>query len=672
MNEYYYLVAVNFPLLKSQLTYKSDIQFQVGDLVIVPLGKRTEHGCILKILSENELAGIEADKIKPIKELVSEEIKISANDLKLFEWLSQYYQYSLGQLIFDILPHFLKRPRKFDFTIGKDQTLPYQLNQEQHDIFFDIGKRLKSGFSKNYIHGITGSGKTSIYLELIRSVIKDQKSVIFLLPEINLTPQFTEIFENYLNVPIFSFHSALSNSEKFNLYTHLQKDRQPKLILGVRSSIFLPVKNLGLIIVDEEHDNSFKQDDRCPYNGRDVAIKKAHIENIPVILGSATPSLENYYLFNQKNPNHYYYTLKKRAGAGSLPVIELIDERIEKEKSKNHFLQPTWPLAESSIEEIKTSLDKKEQVLVFVNRLGYANFLQCRACGHQFYCPNCSVTLKYFKKRSELQCQHCDFKIQLPQSCPKCSCLTLEQRGFGTERVEEVLNSIFPHHCTERFDRDEIRNLEQLENKLMRFHNQEIDILVGTQMLSKGHNFQKVNLVLILGIDNQLNFPDFRSNEKVYQLITQVSGRSGRYGNHGKVLIQTLNPENPIFTYIKNHDFDGFYKTELSVREACYCPPYSKVVLIFFTSKDFSVAQNECINAQKLLTNFKTSGLDDVQIYPARPANIEKKSNQYTWCIMLKGNNPKSLHDMIYNFQNQLVKVSGLSIKIDIDPQVLG
>jgi primosomal protein N' (replication factor Y) len=672
MSEFYYKIAVNFPLLKSVLTYKSELDFNAGDLVQVPLGRRKEFGCILSKVNQSDITDIDTNKIKSFSEFCNTEIRLSSLEIKLYEWLANYYQYSLGQLIFDVLPNFLKRPRKFDYIIGKDEKLPYHLNQNQSEIFKNINQRIFSGFSKNYIHGITGSGKTSIYLELMKQVLSNNKSVIFLLPEINLTPQFTQVFENYLNVPIFSFHSGLSNSDKYNLYTHLQTDTRPKLILGVRSSVFLPVKELGLIIVDEEHDNSFKQDDRCPYHARDVAIKRCQIENIPIILGSATPSLENYYQFNQNLPGHFYYTLKERAGAGELPQIGLIDERKDFAKESNSLLRPTWPLCEDSVEEIKSALSKNEQVLVFVNRLGYANFLQCRACGHQFYCPNCSVTLKYFKKRAELNCQHCDFKIPLPNSCPKCSCLTLEQRGFGTERVEETLNKLFPNKFIDRFDRDEIKTLDQLEDKLNRFHTHQIDILVGTQMLSKGHNFKKVNLVLILGIDNQLNFPDFRSNEKVYQLLTQVSGRSGRYGNEGRVLIQTLNPENPLFEFVKNHDFDGFYKSELSIRESCYCPPFSKIILLYFTGKDTLAVQESALSAQKVLMGLKNSGFEEIQIYPARPANIEKKSNQFTWCIMIKSNLPKKLHDLIFNFHAHFDKSSPISLKIDIDPQVLG
>lgn len=660
--DYYYQVAVNYPLRNSILTYLSETPLEVGDLVHIPLGKRQETGVILK--AEDKIN--ETINYKKIKSKISETITLSPNDLELYQWMSNYYQYSLGQLIFDTLPRFLKRPRPLKAIVGKNLELPFNLTQEQSAVIQAIKPVLNKGFSKHYVHGITGSGKTSIYLNLFKQITEQGQSCLFLLPEINLTPQFTEVFENHLGVPLYLYHSALSNSDRYNLYHLLQNDDSPKIILGVRSSVFLPIKKLGLIVVDEEHDQSFKQDDRCPYNGRDVAIKKAQLNKIPIILGSATPSLENYFQFKNAQVSNHYYVLKNRPGTSTLPQIKIVDER-----GKDTFDKVLWPLRKESVDKIKSALEKKEQVLVFINRLGFANYVQCRSCGHQFNCPNCSVTLKYFKQRSELSCGHCEYKISFPDSCPACNCLTLEQKGFGTERVLSVLKSLLPKYRIDRFDRDEIKNLEQLSHKLNEFHERKIDVLVGTQMLSKGHNFKNVNLVLILGIDSQLNFPDFRSNEKVFQLITQVAGRAGRFGSKSEVLIQTLNKDNPLFSFILDHSFNEFYDHELKIREDAFCPPYSRIAMVYFSSRFLERAIKSSSEATQLLMHLTQKNFQKVKCYGPRPANIEKKSNQYTWCLMLKCSDTKELHDILHNFNQLFTATTGVSLKIDIDPQSL-
>jgi primosomal protein N' (replication factor Y) len=660
----YYQVAVNFPLLDSLLTYQSDLPLKVGDLVEVPLGKRSAEGCVFKTLSSLEKTDIE---IKSIEKKLSDVIFVNTEHLELYEWISKYYQYSLGQIIFDSLPQILKRPRSFSPLTGKNLPQNFELNLDQKKTYLAIKDHLEKGFSKHYIHGVTGSGKTSIYLELIKDTLAAGKSVLFLIPEINLTPQFYSLFQEHLNCPIYLYHSALNNSDRYNLFHHLLNDGSPKIILGVRSSVFLPITQLGLIVIDEEHDSSFKQDDRCPYNGRDVAIKKAHLNGIPVVLGSATPSLENYKLFKSGAKLHFYYSLEKRAAASFLPVITMIDER----ESRGKTLNPTWPLMKDSIDKIEDAFKKGEQSIVFVNRLGFANFIQCRSCGQQFNCPNCSVTLKYFKRKSALECSHCQFKIPFPHSCPKCNCLTLEQKGYGTEKVHEILKLAFPDKRIERFDRDEIKTLDQLEEKLNRFHNGDIDLFVGTQMLSKGHNFKKVNLVLILGVDSQLNFPDFRSNEKIYQLLTQVSGRAGRYGEKSEVLIQTLNKENPLFNHVINHSFSEFFDEELEIRKACFCPPFSKIAIVYIHSRFQERAISKASEIFDLMSNLKNQHFGSIVLTDPRPANIEKRANQFTWCLLLKATETKILHDFIHNFYRLDKKISGVSVKIDIDPYTL-
>lgn len=663
MNEHFFLVAVNSPFNGSLLTYRANdemaMALQCGFLVKVPLGKRMIDGCVWARLDESKV--INKEKIKVIVSIESE-VALGEKEIELYQWMASYYHYPVGQLIYDVLPPFLKRPRKLNFDLGEGLDHHFSLNNEQHNVIESIKQFGLAKYSKWLIHGVTGAGKTLIYLELIKEIIAQKKSVLFLLPEINLTPQFLKTFQSYLNVPIYSYNSSISNSDKFGLWKLLQEDDSPKMILGVRSSVFLPIKNLGIIIVDEEHDQSFKQDDRCTYNARDIAIKKASLEKIPVILGSATPMVETYKAFVN---TPFYFALKKRVQDAKLPSIALIDMR---GRSKIESERMIWPYSSESIFKIKKALAKGEQALVFINRLGYANYLQCNACGHQFACPNCSTSLKYFKKRAELSCQTCEYKQRVPEMCPECMNLNLSPKGFGTEKAYEVLKDLLPDKRVERFDRDEIKTFNQLEDVLDQFHKKEIDVLVGTQMLSKGHNFKNVNLVLILGIDSQLNFPDFRSNERVYQTLTQVSGRAGRFGADAEVLVHTLAPENKIFSYLKYHSFEEFYDDEIPMREMCSSPPMKKLALVYFNSKSQETVIKESSMQGNSLRALALKHFDKVEILGPRPSMIEKKVNKFTWSLMIRSADVNQLHNLIRTFSNNYHPPHTISLKIDVDP----
>ena len=661
----FFQVAVNFPGFQSILTYQSAESFVTGDLVSVPLGRRKSEGIILSPSSSDEIALIDSSKIKDIHEKIPNAFSLNPKELSLYEWMSKYYHYPLGKLVFDCLPKVMKRPRKADFITGSNEVIPFDLNPKQESIFQKISTYLDHKFSQHYIHGVTGSGKSAVYLHLMREVIKKGESVQFLLPEINLTPQFTTMFATFLNCKVYTYHSGVTASEKYNIWQALNSSSEPVLVMGVRSSIFLPIEKLGLIIIDEEHDQSFKQTDRCPYNGRDVAIKKAQLNNCPVVLGSATPSVENFFQFNQEIESKHYYTIEERAGEGSFPDLVLYDT---KEKFSEN--DPAWPFLDKTLDEIEKRINNKEQVLVFINKLGYSSFLQCRNCGHQFYNENCGCenNLRFFKAKNCLSCAHCDFVMPAPDQCPECAGISLMNKGFGTEKVESVLKSVFPNYRIDRFDRDEIKTTKALVEKLDEFHAGNIDILVGTQMLAKGHNFKKVNLVVILGIDSMLNFADFRSNEKTYQLVEQVAGRAGRYADKSSVIIQTMNPDHQVFELIKKHAFSEFYKDELTLREICLCPPFSKIIMLYFSSR-FRERLVKTINeVAGSLNKVIVSNYSGVRLLGPTPLSIEKKANQFSWAIMLKSNNLNELHSVIRTFEENYKTISGVSYKIDVDP----
>ncbi len=667
----YCQVAVNASFFNSILTYHyDDNQFTLskGDLVTVPLGKsRKEKGCVVKCQLQKSQLPEEVQKIdlKSIIEISSEDISFSEKDLSLYEWMAKYYHYYLGKLIFDTLPPKKESKKELTAYQGKGQGLTFKLNSHQKEILSPIKDKLFQGFSKHLIHGITGSGKTAIYIKLMEEVIKDNKSALFLVPEINLTPQFIETLQDAFSVPLYVYHSAVKPREKYGLWKLLQEDDGPKVILGVRSSIFLPIKKLGLIIVDEEHDQSFKQDDRCTFHARDVAVKKSLIHNIPVVLGSATPAIETYYQYT-KDKN--IFSLTERALNSILPEMIIMDTSGINRK-KNDEAETIWPLSPHSITAIQEALHKKEQVLLLVNRLGHATFIQCRGCGHQFKCLNCSTSLKYFKYKNLLSCAHCDYSIPKPTECPECQCLTLVNKGFGTEKIAEVLTDAFPKHNIDRFDRDEIKTFKQLKTKLDLFHSGKIDIMVGTQMLSKGHNFKRVNLVIILGMDSQLNFSDFRASEKAYQLITQVAGRSGRFGEKAKVVIQTLNPNHDLYSYIKNHNLIDFYKSELEIRSDLNYPPFSRLISIHITTKTKNKTEGEATKIANIC-NSLLKHFPNVSVLGPKPASIEKRVNQFTWSILLRSSEINQLHNLLNSLKKSYKVPSGVNLKTDVDPQL--
>jgi primosomal protein N' (replication factor Y) len=661
----YYQVAVNLPVLNSTYTYKFDKNLEQGDLVEVPLGRRKSQGTVISKTSQEQLDSFDLAKVKSIVGKIENAYALGTKEIQLYNWMSKYYHYSLGKLIFDCLPKILKRPRKPDVIQGLSTEIPFELTSRQIEVCAEISKTLDGTFSQHYVHGVTGSGKSAVYLKLMKKMIDEKKSVQFLLPEINLTPQFTTMFATFLGCKVYTYHSGVTPSEKYNIWKSLKESDEAVLVMGVRSSIFLPIQNLGLIIIDEEHDQSFKQTDRCPYNGRDVAIKKAQLHSCGVLLGSATPTVENFHNFGEHKANRHYYDIQERVGSGDFPELKLFDTR-DRFKEKD----PAWPFLDETLVEIEKHLSLGEQVLIFINKLGFSSFVQCRSCGHKFLNEDCGCqnNLRHFKAKNCLSCAHCEFVMPMPDQCPECAGISLMNKGFGTEKVEQVLQGIYPQYNIERFDRDEIKTTKDLVSKLDRFHNKEIDVFVGTQMLAKGHNFKRVNLVVILGIDSMLNYADFRSNEKTYQLVEQVAGRAGRYAKDSQVIIQTMNPEHNVFELIAKHSFDQFYVDELPLRELCHCPPFSKMTMIYFSSRFRDRLVSTITNVATSLSKVIATNYQNVRLLGPTPMGIEKKANQFTWAIMLKSDQINELHAVISTFEQNYKTVSNVSYKVDVDP----
>jgi primosomal protein N' (replication factor Y) len=516
------------------------------------------------------------------------------------------------------------------------------------------------------LHGITSSGKTEIYIRLIDEQIKLGKQVLYLLPEIALTAQIINKLRLVFGNKVGIYHSKFSDAERVEVYKNIlnpEDSTSYQIILGVRSSLFLPFSNLGLIIVDEEHENSYKQYDPAPrYNARDGAIVLAQIHNANVLLGSATPSIETY--FNAKSGKYGFVELLTRFLDIKLPSVQLVDMlRARKRKEVRTYF------SNQLIESIKTAIETKEKVILFQNRRGFAPYIECESCGWIPYCPNCDVSLTYHQFSNELVCHYCGFSVRTYKSCTKCNNTALSTKGFGTEKIEEDIKIIFPEAKTVRMDLDTTRSKMSYQKIISEFEEGDIDILIGTQMISKGLDFDNVQLVGIMNADNMLNYPDFRSHERSFQLMAQVSGRAGRKHKQGKVLIQTNNPEHPILHWVVDNNYQEFYQSQLIERKEFNYPPFCRLINIHLKHKNQEmVGKATDLLAQNLRTIFGKRILG-----PHSPI-IGRMHNLYIKSILLKVERKSSFAKAKELLKDEIEKIKtvenfkSVAINIDVDP----
>tara|TARA_R110002073_G_scaffold72537_1_gene177445 strand:- start:439264 stop:441615 length:2352 start_codon:yes stop_codon:yes gene_type:complete len=500
-----------------------------------------------------------------------------------------------------------------------------ELSDLQLASFNEVNESFKTK-NVTLLHGITSSGKTEIYVKLIDAVLNQGKQVLYLLPEIALTTQLITRLQLYFGDKISVFHSKYSLNERVEVWQNvLHKKEKAQLILGARSSVFLPFDDLDLIIVDEEHETSYKQFDPAPrYHARDAAIVLANIHQAKVLLGSATPSIESYY--NTTQDKYGLVTLDRRFGNVLLPEIELVDikEGYRKKRMKGHF-------SERLLVVINEALAEKEQVILFQNRRGYSPIVECKDCGVAPQCPNCDVSLTYHKFRDELRCHYCGYNRAMPQTCSACGNPSLDTKGFGTEQIELELKELFPDKVIGRMDLDTTRGKYGYQKIISAFQEQEIDILVGTQMLSKGLDFANVSLVGVLNADNMLNFPDFRAHEKSFQMLVQVSGRAGRAQKRGKVAIQTFNPYHQILQQVTTNDYATMYKEQLDERHQYKYPPLMRLVKITLKHKEYTKVDMASHWLAKSLVN----SFGEHVLGPTSPA-ISRIRNQHIKTILIK------------------------------------
>lgn len=547
-------------------------------------------------------------------------------------------------------------------TFDKDDDSQFTLSEAQQVAFESIQENFKS-FDVNLLHGVTASGKTEIYIKLLEQYIKEGKQVLFLLPEIALTTQLVQRLTAYFGNEVAVFHSKYTNNERIEVWNQvLENSPKAKVVIGVRSALFLPFSNLGCIIVDEEHEQTFKQHDPAPrYHARDAAIVLAKQHGAKVVLGSATPSLETYY--NVQTNKYGLTELKVRYGNVVLPEIKLVDlkDKYFRKKMSGHF-------SDELLEEITETLSKGEQVILFQNRRGFSPYVECMTCGHVPHCPSCDVSLTYYKFKNQLRCHYCGHSIANPTHCHCCQSVDLTTKGFGTEQIEMELKTLFPEKNIGRMDQDTTRGKFGFEKIIDSFKNREIDVLVGTQMLAKGLDFDNVTLVGILNADNLLNQPNFRAYERAYQMMMQVSGRAGRSEKKGKVVIQTYNPYHNTIQQVLGNDYMGMYKEQIYERQNFKYPPFFRLVKFTLKHRDFDKLKE----GSMWLYNVLSQNLDMPVLGPEEPA-INRIRNEYIHTIMVKipvqkhlGNTKKNIERVLMSFE-AISQYRSIKTKVDVD-----
>ncbi|MCD6352758.1 MAG: primosomal protein N' [Proteobacteria bacterium] len=552
-----------------------------------------------------------------------------------------------------------------DPLIDKNFALPSppQLTREQAEVLKKIVPKIKKGeYTPFLLHGVTGSGKTEVYLEAVEATLKTGRGAIVLVPEISLTPQFIASFQKRFNNRIAQIHSGLSKGERFDEWRRIRTGGV-QIVIGARSAIFAPLPSLGIIIVDEEHDSAYKQDKKICYNARDLALVKGKMNNAVVILGSATPMMETYYNALIGKFNHLH--LSQRVNNRSLPRVEVLDMRNEK---ANTILSLRLKNA------IREKWERREQTLLFLNRRGFAPFVLCRKCGYTFRCPNCNVSLVYHQNKGGLLCHYCNYSTPAPDICPVCKRHKVEIIGFGTEKLESEIKKLFPDLKVGRLDRDTVSKKNSLQKILGQFRRGETELLIGTQMMAIGHDLPRVTLVGIIAADISLNFPDFRAGERTFQMLTQVAGRSGRGEIPGEVLIQTYNPNHPSIKMAITQNFLSFYKQEISHRKELTYPPFSRLTNFLITGNNQFQTRQYAATLGRLSAELQQNEAvfkNTIEILGPAPAPWEKLKGKYRWQMLIKGCDHKVLHLFTEKIMDDIkpqINISGVTLRLDVDP----
>ena len=607
-----------------------------------------------EILDDISKGIIKSDKQKRVLEFLCQNDGVYSPDLEvLTEVTSGVFKTLEKNGFVEIVEKQIERNPFINKNITRDEKKV--LNDEQKKCFDGINFFIENNeYSSNLIYGITGSGKTEIYMQLIEKVLEKGKRALVLVPEISLTPQMVDRFLARFGEVVAVLHSKLSVGERFDEWNRI-KENKAKIVIGARSAIFAPMEDIGIIIIDEEHDSSYKSDMTPRYNAKDLAMYIAKQKKIPLVLGSATPEITTFY--EAKNRNINLYTLTKRANNMNLPEVEIVDLRQELAYGNKSMF--SYKLQEA----IKKNVDNKKQTILFLNRRGYSTFIMCRSCGYIVKCKNCNIPLTYHSFGNTLKCHYCGYETSSVKVCPECQSEKIKYFGTGTQKVEEELKKMFPDITTIRMDIDTVSKKNSHEEILNEFKEKNIDCLIGTQMVVKGHHFPNVTLAGVIAADSSINSDDYKSVERGFQTLVQVAGRSGREET-GKVIIQTYNPDHYAIIDAQKQDYDIFYSQEIELRKMLNYPPFCDIIVIRFSGENVKEIQNVSKKVYDKINNLNEDGLF---IFKPVPAPIDKIKNKYRWRIILKCKLTSRVLDIIkYGIENSGVKDT--SIVVDINP----
>lgn len=629
---------------KSTYTYSSDIELSIGTYCEVDFANSKLLGIVIRESKKEDIGDF---KIKSINKVLSDIPKIPENILNLAIFINTYYITDFFASLALIGPYdkmsleSIEKLEIEDIDIKED----VELSEKQYKIYSEIVNSKELYF---LLHGITGSGKTQIYIKLIIEALKRKKGSIFLVPEISLTTQMVSGFKKIFGDNISIIHSKMSSSKKKEEWEKIYSGKT-RIVIGARSAIFAPVKDLGYIIIDEEHENTYKQEDNARYHTRNVALKRSMLEGCKVIFGSATPSFETYYY--AQNGQIKLLELNERYNGASLPEVEVVN--LENEEGY---------ISKILLENIKDTISRGEQVILILNRKSHSIQVKCYDCNEKLKCPRCSVNLQYYKQTNKLKCSHCEYSTNMYKKCPNCESDKFNFLGMGTEKLEEELDELFGKENILRMDSTTMKTNKLLKKAYTDFINQKYQILVGTQIVAKGFHFPNVTLVGVINSDQILQFSDFRAGEKTFQLVTQAAGRSGRGDKKGKVIIQTYNSDSNLIESIKNSDFKRYYEEDMALRELVKLPPFVKYIKIIVSSKNEEKSKRKILDIYALVY--------DKFNYVSHPdkANIYKLNDDYRNVIYIKTNNKemiknRSLLKLIKDQSN-----SSIRVLIDVDP----
>ena len=632
-----------------------------GDWVLVPFGRSKLIGCVIEVTHEHPVLP-EGVELKSVIQKISSDYSLPVEIVKLCKFGSEYYQYPIGEAFFSASP---PSPEK-DLTTRKQKDSKFTaknivLNEEQQTAVNEVELKTRVGESPVFLlEGITGSGKSEVYIELAKKKLAEGQSVLSLVPEIALTAQLKDRFEKSLGEPVALWHSALAEGLRQVQWKKI-KQGELRVVIGARSAVFAPMHRLGLVIVDEEHDQTFKQEERFRYQARDLAVYRGHLQKVPVILGSATPSLET--IQRVKEGRYHHLQLKKRYSGQLLPEIQLI--HLNEELLVVHEKIKT-PFAERTVQLMQETLDRGEQIIVYLNRRGFSQFILCQDCGWIKECPQCSITLTHYQRKNELKCHICNWQQAVPSVCEECGSYGLQGMGFGTESLEDELKILLPDSKILRLDRDQITSQKRLEETLDHFRRGDANILIGTQMLVKGHDFAKVTCVVVVSADMLLRWPDFRSTERALQTLIQVAGRAGRADLPGRVLIQGYDLEHPVIKVLCGEESkDQFIESELDLRKQLNYPPFSRFVRFRFYGKNESELR---FKTKRMIEHLeKESEFERSRLMGPSEALLFKANTDYRFDLYFKAPTIDALMKLSKKLKS-MAAVEEIELVVDVDP----